>query len=93
MVLNAEYQICPADSCALQVDIGGDNAVGKNTMNGAEPPGKKTNSGKKTSRSKSKPIVIKGSGTRFDGIYDVDELFFKLMAFVAVVCILALIFL
>jgi len=67
--------------------------VDKKPVAGTEPPGNKRNTGKKTSRSKSKPIVIKGTGTRFDGIYDVDEIFFKLMAFVAVVCIFALIFL
>jgi len=56
-------------------------------------PNDKDESGENIPRSKHEYITIKGTGTRFDGIYDIDKLFFKLLAFIAVVCLLVLIFL
>jgi len=66
--------------------------VGKKTLTGVKHLGE-NDSRKNNSRSKSKFFTIKGTGTRFDGIYDIDKLLFKLLAFTVVVCILALIFL
>ncbi|MEN6326036.1 MAG: hypothetical protein ABFD18_07520 [Syntrophomonas sp.] len=42
---------------------------------------------------RNKPIVIKGCTARFNGTYNIDRLFIKLLAFVVVVCVIALIFL
>lgn len=44
-------------------------------------------------RNKPDRIVIKGCGGHFNGVYDVDELILKLMAFVFLCGVTALIFL
>jgi|GEM_PF-3485182 len=61
-------------------------------LTGMKPDGK-NDSGENISRAKPEFITIKGTGTRFDGIYDIDKLLLKTLAFIVVVCILALIFL
>lgn len=38
-------------------------------------------------------IIIRGCGGYFNGIYDIDQLIIKIMAFVFIICLLALLFL
>lgn len=45
-----------------------------------------------TGRSKQK-IIIRGCGGYFNGVYDLDQLIIKIMAFVFIICLLALLFL
>jgi len=67
--------------------------VSKQKLPGKKPPRKNSERKKKASRSKAKSIIIKGSGTRFDGSYDPETLLLKIFIFTGVVCLLAIIFL
>ena len=56
-----------------------------------KPAGKNAKTGKTASRYKQVLIIVRGTGTRFDGVYDLDELLLRLL-YVVVVCVLIWIF-
>jgi len=56
-------------------------------------PATATGKNKTPRRNKPDKIVIKGCGGHFNGVYNVDQLILKLMAFVYICGVIALLFL
>jgi hypothetical protein len=60
--------------------------VGVKIATGKNPPSKTSRTGKTDSHRKKMLIIVRGTGTRFDGIYNLEELPLNLF-YVAVVCL------